>query len=384
MKQNIQVLTGAEAAAEATRQIDPDVVSAYPITPQTPIIEKIAELKAEGKVTSEIILVESEHSAMSVVVGAAAGGVRAMTATSSQGLALMWEILPIASGLRLPIVMNLVTRALSSPINIHGDHSDAMGVRDLGWIQIFSENPQEVYENNFLAIKLAEDPEVRLPAMICQDGFVTSHCAERILIYPNEIVKEFLGRPFVKESLFNKKPLTFGPLVLPDYYFEFKRQQNEAMKKVKKVYLKVGKKLSQITSHQYPLFESYKLKDAKAAIVTMGSTAGLVKAAVDELRKKGQKVGLLKIRLFRPFPYQEVAKTLEKVKIIGVLDRALNLGSLPSLATDIHLASPKHLIQSYVFGLGGRDVKAQEIKKVFEELLKGKVDKEPRFIGLRE
>ena len=231
-------LTGAYSAAEAMRQINPDVVAAYPITPHSPIVERFAQFVADGKVDTEMIRVESEHSAMSACVGACAAGARVMTATSSAGLALMWEILGVASGLRLPIIMNVVNRALSAPINIHCDHSDSMGARDLSWIQIYSENAQEVYEHNLLALKLAERKDVLLPAMVCQDGFITSHGVENVEIFPDETVRKFAGEYKPEKYLLNlKDPVTFGPLQLTDYYFETKRRQEAAMKKAKAAFL---------------------------------------------------------------------------------------------------------------------------------------------------
>lgn len=373
-------LTGAYAAAEAMRQINPDVVAAYPITPQSPIMELFAKFVSDGKVDTELITVESEHSAMSACVGSAAAGARTMTASSSQGIALMFEILPIAAGLRLPILMEVATRALSSPLNIHCDHSDVMSVRDSGWIQIFCENAQEVYENTLLGLKLAE--EIKLPAMIIQDGFITSHSVEGVNIFDDEIVKDFVGEYKPSYSLLDiDNPITVGAFALPDYYFEIKRKQEEGMRETKKKYLEVGDKLKKITNNSYPYFESYKLKDAKYVIVAAGSTAGTIKEVVDKIREKGEKVGLLKIKLFRPFPAKEIKETLEDKKI-AVLDRSLSFGTFPPIYSEI-----KKLIsdvQSYVYGLGGRDVFSSDIKKVFDDLKNKEVSDEIRFLGLRE
>ena len=373
-------LTGAYAAAEAMRQINPDVVAAYPITPQSPIMELFAKFVSDGKVDTELITVESEHSAMSACVGSAAAGARTMTASSSQGIALMFEILPIAAGLRLPILMEVATRALSSPLNIHCDHSDVMSVRDSGWIQIFCENAQEVYENTLLGLKLAE--EIKLPAMIIQDGFITSHSVEGVNIFDDEIVKDFVGEYKPSYSLLDiDNPITVGAFALPDYYFEIKRKQEEGMRETKKKYLEVGDKLKKITNNSYPYFESYKLKDAKYVIVAAGSTAGTIKEVVDKIREKGEKVGLLKIKLFRPFPAKEIKEILEDKKI-AVLDRSLSFGTFPPIYSEI-----KKLIldvQSYVYGLGGRDVFSSDIKKVFDDLKNKEVSDEIRFLGLRE
>lgn len=382
---NLKALTGGEAAAEAMRQINPDVFAAYPITPQTPIIQSFAQLAADKKVETKFILVESEHSAMSLVVGAAAAGGRAMTATSSQGLALMSEILPITSGMRLPIVMNLVTRALSAPINIHNDHQDAMMVRDLGWIQIFCENNQEVYENNFLAMRLAEESKISLPIMVCQDGFITSHNTEGVKIYPDGVIKKFLGDFRPKYSLLDlKNPVTMGPLALPDYYFEIKYQVVQAMEKARKKYLIVGKELGKITGRRYDYFEKYLLNDARAVVVALGSVAGTVRGTVDKLRKQGKKVGLLKINLFRPFPYQEVKKALAKVKTIGILERTMGFGAYSPLSGEIrHCSSGNQKVQDYSFGLGGRDIGPEEIENIFDQLLKGRISEQAKYIGLR-
>lgn len=381
----LKALTGGEAAAEAMRQINPDVFAAYPITPQTPIIEKFAQMVADKKVKTEFINVESEHSALSAVIGASAAGGRAMTATSSQGLALMVEILSVASGLRLPIVMNLATRALSAPINIHNDHQDAMMVRDLGWIQIFCENNQEVYENNFLALRLAESPEVLLPVMVCQDGFTTSHNTEGVKIYQDKVIKKFLGSYKPKYPLLNlKKPITIGALALPDYYYEIRTQIVRAMDQAKNRYLTIGRELKKITGRPINYFEEYFLEDSRAIIVAMGSVCGTVKFVVDKMRDKGEKVGLLKINLFRPFPYQEVEKVLSKVKQIGVLERVAGFGSYSPLYSEINHCLKNKRAQAYVCGLGGRDIKPEDIEKVFVQLLEKRIDSRPRYLGLRQ
>ncbi len=382
---NLKALTGGAAAAEAIRQINPDVFSAYPITPQTPIIQGFAQMVADKKVETKFILVESEHSALSVIVGSTAAGGRSMTATSSQGLALMSEILPVASGMRLPIVMNLATRALSSPINIHNDHQDAMMVRDLGWIQIFCENNQEVYENNFLAVRLAESPEVMLPVMVCQDGFITSHNIERVTVWPDRVIKKFLGEYRPKHFLLDlKNPSTMGPFAMPDYYFEIKHQVVVAMEKAKKTYLAVGRELRKITGHRYGCLEKYFLADARAVIVVMGSTAGTVRGVVEEMRKQGKKVGLLKINLFRPFPYQEVKRALAGVGMVGVLERTMGFGSVSPLAGEIRISLAGKRIRDYSFGLGGRDIGAEEIEKIFLQLLGNRTVDRPQYIGLRK
>lgn len=390
-----KALTGAQAVAQAMRQINPDVVSVFPITPQTAIMMQFSQFHADGLVETELVRVESEHSAMSCCVGASAAGARAMTATASAGLALMWEILGVASGLRLPIIMPVVNRALSAPINIHGDHSDAMGARDQGWIQIFCENGQEAYENTMLAVKLAEHKDVMLPVMVCQDGFITSHGVQNVNLFEDKVVKKFVGDYEPKKWLLNTDdPVTYGPLQLQDYYFETQKQRADAMLASKKIYLEIGKELSKITGSNYPLFEEYKLKDAEAVIVVMSSTAGNTKVVIDKMRAEGKKVGLLKPKLFRPFPYTEIAKALANKKYVAVLDRSENYGANAPLFGEIKNALfdsvvcgdkdvcvPK--LKSYIFGLGGRNIFESDIEDVFDVLLSDNFDNKVGYIGLR-
>ena len=296
-------LSGNEAVATSMKQINPDVVAAFPITPSTEMPQYFSTFVANGTVDTEFVAVESEHSAMSACIGAQAAGSRAMTATSANGLSLMWEMIYIASSLRLPIVLNLVNRAVSGPLNIHNDHSDAMGVRDAGWIMLFSENNQEAYDNNLMAHRIAEHENVQLPIMICQDGFITSHSIENIELEEDSEVKKFVGEYHPEHYLLNKKePIAVGPLDLQAYLFEHKAQQAEAMKAAKQVILDISKDFEKMTGRTYGLFEEYKLADAEIAIVCMNSTAGTTKAAVDKLRENGIKAGLLKIRVYRPFP----------------------------------------------------------------------------------
>jgi pyruvate ferredoxin oxidoreductase alpha subunit len=384
-----KAITGAEAAAEAMRQINPDVVVAYPITPQTPIVEQFAKYVANGIVDTEMVPVESEHSAMSATVGAEAAGARAMSATSSQGLALMWEIVAATPGLRLPIVMPLVNRTISAPLNIHCDHSDVMGITTLGWIQIFSENAQEVYENLLLAIRVAEDTRVQLPAMVNQDGFITSHAVEPVEIFDDAAVRAFVGLRSLDRGLLDLQHVqTVGAMVLPDYLLEVKRAEEEAMTHVFEVYTEVGKELSAITGRQYPFFETYRTEDADAVIVVLNSAAGTAKVAVDAMRAQGKKVGLLKPILFRPFPYAEVRDALKNVPVIGVLDRSMDFGAYAPVYTEmrnvLYELDKRPATQSYIYGLGGRDIMTTEIETVFEELLSGNLDPQhQRYIGLR-
>jgi len=373
-------LTGGAAVAEAWRQIDPDVMAVYPITPQTPIIETYAKFASDGKVATEVIQVESEHSAISACVGASASGVRTVTATSSQGLALMNEMLYIASGMRLPIVMAISARALAAPINIHGDHSDVMGARDAGWIQIFSENVQEVYDNVFIATKLAE--KTNFPVMAIMDGFNTSHTVENLEILNDSEAKKFVGefKP-VKSLLDFKNPITLGALALQDSYFEFKVNQEKAMQEVRAQYKKIAKDFEKISGRKKGFFEEYKTSGAERVIVLMGSAVGTAKEVVDKLRKAGEKVGLLKINLFRPFPAEEIIKTLKKVKKITILDRAQSIGTMPPLYTEIlNAVGSNKKLSSYVYGLGGRDIFQKDMEKVFQDLKNKKGSDEIKYI----
>ncbi|NQT46038.1 MAG: pyruvate ferredoxin oxidoreductase [Candidatus Omnitrophica bacterium] len=374
------------------KQINPDVVAAYPITPQTSLMQKFADFVADGDVDTEMVLVESEHSAMSACVGSAAAGARTMTATSANGLALMWEILYIASGNRLPIVMPVVNRALSAPINIHGDHSDTMGARDSSWIQLFSENAQEAYENTIQAVRIAEHKDVLLPIMVTLDGFIISHGMETVDIYDDKRVKDFVGEFKPDHTLLNfKKPLTFGPLDLFDYYFEHKRQQAEGMKNALRVIEEVGMDFRKTFGKAYRHTEGYKLDDADVAIVLLGSTAGTAKEVIDQLRQEGKKVGQLKIRTFRPFPEEEIANILSRFKAIAVLDRSDGFNAIGGpLYNDIKAAlygKTSVPIVNYIYGLGGRDIPVGDIRKVFEDLLetaRTKEIKEPlTYLGVR-
>jgi pyruvate ferredoxin oxidoreductase alpha subunit len=385
--------TGNEAMAEALRQINPDVVAAYPITPATEIAMIFAQFVADGEVDTEYVAVESEHSAMSATLGAAAAGVRAMTATSSQGLALMYEILPIASALRLPIVMPEVNRAISGPINIHCDHSDTMAAKDFGWLHIFSENAQEAYDNVLQAIKIAEDTRVRLPAMVTTDGFIISHCMEQIETIDDDKAKAYIGEYKPEYSVLDvDKPISVGSLDLQDYYFEHKYAVAEAMRAAKDVILEVGRDFGKKFGRPYGLFEEYRLNDADIAIVALGSTAGTTKAVVDGLRDRNIKAGLLKPRVFRPFPYVEMANALSKVKAVAVFDRSDSFSSAGGpLFTEIRSALYDSAVRpkliNYIYGLGGRDISKEEIEGVYHELEEtaktGKIDNVYRYLGVR-
>ncbi len=385
-------LSGADAVAYGMKQINPDVVAAFPITPQTEIMERFEKFYADGEVDTEMIRVESEHSAMSAAVGASAAGARAMTATSANGLALMWEIVYIAASTRLPIVMNVVNRALSGPINIHCDHSDSMGCRDSGWLQIYSENGQEAYENTIFAVRLAEHPKVRLPMMVCQDGFITSHSVEPVEFIEDSKVKKYIGEFKPEFSVLDAEhPITLGPLDLFDYYFEHKRQQIEAMENARKAFLEVAADFEKVCGRKVELFEDYFAKDADYVIVVMSSTAGTAKEVVDKLRKEGRNVGLIRPRLFRPFPYSEIAGALEGKKAVAVMDRACSFGAQAGpLCIEIRSAllslKKQPEIFSYIFGLGGRDTSMDDIESVFNDLIskKAKPAGYVAYLGVRE
>ena len=387
------ILTGNDATAEAMRQIDPDVVAAFPITPQTELMHKFAEHVADGDVKTEFVLVESEHSAMSAAVGAAAAGARAMTATSANGLALMWEIVYIAASYRLPIVMPVVNRALSGPINIHCDHSDTMGCRDSGWIQLYSEDAQEAYDNVLQAVRIAEHPDILLPVMVTFDGFIISHTAEVLEGLEDAEVKNWVGEHEPKYSLLNTDdPVTFGPLDLQDYYFEHKRQQTEAMWRAPAIIKEIGKAYGELSGRSYELIEKYRLEDAELVLVAIGSTCGTTKVVVDELREKGTKAGLLKIRSFRPFPEREIAEALRNARAIGVLDRSISFGAPggpvhKEIRAALYGTGREIGIVNYIYGLGGRDMSMENIKTAFAGLEKvaseGTPDDNIRFLGLR-
>ena len=386
-------LSGNEAAAIAMKQINPDVVAAFPITPSTEIPQYFSTFVSNGQVDTEFVAVESEHSAMSACIGAEAAGARAMTATSANGLSLMWEMIYIASSLRLPIVLSLVNRAVSGPLNIHNDHSDAMGVRDAGWIMLFSESNQEAYDNLLMAHRIAEHKDVLLPLMVCQDGFITSHSIENIELLEDDKVKAFVGEYHPEHYLLNdKEPIAIGPLDLQAYLFEHKAQQGNAMKAAKKVIAEVSKEFEELTGRKYSFFESYKMEDAERVIVCMNSTAGTTKAVVDELREKGEKVGLIKVRMYRPFPAEEIAEALKGAKAVAVLDKSDSLnGAGGALFEDVVSAMYTSNIHvptvNYVYGIGGRDTTTKEINSVYSDLNSvvgnDKVENPYRYLGLR-
>jgi len=366
-------LSGNEAVAFAMKQINPDVVPVYPITPSTEIPQYFSTFVANGTVSTEFVPVESEHSAMSAAIGASAAGARVMSATSSQGLSLMYEMLYIASGMRLPIVLTCVNRAVSAPINIHNDHSDSMGARDCGFIQLYCETNQEAYDNIIMAVKIAE--ECKLPVMVCYDGFITSHSVENIELLEDDIVKKFVGEYEPEHYLLNPNEyVSMGPLDLQNYFFEHRKQLADAMVNAKEVIAKVSKEFGDISGRYYTEFESYKLDDAELGLVVLNSTAGTAKTVVDKLRREGLKVGLLKPRIFRPLPYTELANSLKHLKALAIMDKADSVNGMSGplyteLVTALHKENVHIPAMDIIYGLGGRDVKATDIEIVFNKLL---------------
>ena len=387
-------LSGNEAVATALRQINPDVFPAFPITPSTEIPQYFSSYVANGLVDTVFVPVESEHSSMSATIAAEAAGARSLTATSSCGLAYMWEPLYVAASDRLPLALALVCRALSGPININCDHSDVMGARDAGWIQIFAENNQEAYDNFVQAYRIAEHPSVRLPIMVCQDGFITSHGVENIELLEDEKVKAFVGEYNPEHYMLKKdEPMAVGPYGVPAYYMEAKRAQLEALYNAKQVALDVAKEFATISGREYGLFEEYKTEDADFVMVIIGSAAGTAKDAADALREQGIKAGVLKIRLFRPFPAEEIAEAIKHAKVVACMDRTESYnGNCGPLGAEVKAAlygtenAPKML--NYVYGLGGRDVTVESLTSVFADMQTvektGELGATYRYLSIRE
>jgi len=405
-KQEVLALNGDEAVAYAVKQSDVDVVAAYPITPQTIIVEKFSEYVANGEVETEFVCTESEHSALTACLSASVTGARAFTASASAGLALMHEMLFVTSGCRAPVVMAIANRALSAPLNIHGDHSDTIVERDSGWIQIYVENAQEVYDSTIQAFKIAENPEVLLPVMICLDGFTLSHSLENVWVLPDDVVKKFIGSrqiPLVttherKKAPFKldpETPMTMGPVAFPNYYFEFKRQQEESMRKALEMIQQANEEYAEVSGRRYGdgLLEPYCLEDAEIAIICLGSTAGTVKTVVDELRSEGAKVGLLRIRTFRPLPVMGIVKELEKMRAVAVMDRSMSFGGhggpvFHEVRHALYDARAHPYVVNYIYGLGGRDTSPSQIQKIYQDLQtilqKRHIENPINYVGLRE
>lgn len=405
-KQNLRALNGDEAVAYAVKQADVDVVSAYPITPQTIIIERFSEYVHNGEVDTEFVCVESEHSALSMCLAASATGARVFTASASAGLALMHEILYVTSGARAPVVMAIANRALSGPINIHCDHSDSMVERDAGWIQIYVENSQEAYDSIVQAFRIAEHNDLLLPTMVMLDAFFLSHTLESVNVLPDETVRKFVGTrkiPLIRGhkgklvpfKLDPENPITMGPLDLYDYYFEHKRQQEEAMQRAPRIIKEIHDEYARISGRKYGngLIEPYRLEDAEIATVCLGSTAGTTKTVVDQLRTKGIKAGLLRLRTYRPYPVKDIINALENVKAIAVMDRSHSFGAhggpiFHEIRHTLYEASIHPQIVDYIYGLGGRDMPQTLIHEIYKDLQKiletKRVEKPVQFIGVRE
>ena len=385
-------MSGSEAIAKAVVQSNVDFVSAYPITPQTIIVERLSDLVASGETKTAFVNVESEHSALSACVGASLAGGRVFTATSSQGLALMHEVLYLTSGLRCPIVMAVANRALSAPISIHGDHSDMMGSRDSGWIQLYVENAQEGYDWCIQAYKIAEDERVSLPFTVNMDGYVITHSVEPIALIDDAAVGNFLPPRQSRFKIDVKNPITFGTLTLPDYYMEFKKQQDDAMRNVPEVFTEVTKSFTDLSARHYDSIVPFELEDAKVAIVSLGSASGTIRWVARRLRKQGLPVGAVKIALYRPFPHEEVGRILENIDVVIVLERALSLGShCGPLGSDVvcslYNRSGQPRVMDVVAGLGGRDLSPDNIEQMFRtglEAAKGPTGLEFEFAGVRE
>lgn len=406
VNQQMMALNGDEAIAYAAKQSDVDVVAAYPITPQTIIVEKFSEYVANGEVQTEFICTESEHSALAACIAASATGARTFTASASAGLALMHEMLFVASGCRTPIVMAIANRALSAPLNIHGDQSDSMAQRDSGWIQIYVENSQEAYDSILQAFRIAEDTGVLTPIIVGLDGFTLSHSLENVRVLDDETVKEFVGVRKLPEVLTHEgkmapfrldpaNPMTMGPIAFPNYYFEFKRQQEEGMRNALDLIQKVNDEYAKLTGRSYGngLMERYQLDDAEVAVVCVGSTSGTLKTIVDEMRQEGHKVGLLRLRTFRPLPVEALRSALENVKVIAVMDKSMSFGGnggavFHEVRHVLYDAKSHPQIVNYIYGLGGRDSSPRELRRIYEDLLRtlktGTVEKHVTYLGLRE
>ena len=388
-------MSGNEAVAHAIKQINPDVMPAFPITPSTEIPQFVATMIANGEIDTEFIPVESEHSSMSAAIGSSAAGARTLTATSSCGLAFMWEVLYVAASNRLPIAMAVVNRGLTGPLNINAEHSDSMGARDSGWLQIYAENNQEAYDNFLQAYRIAEHPDVKLPIMICQDGFITSHAVENITLWDDDKMKKFVGEYEPEHYLLKEdEVMAVGPYAASGYCMEAKKAQTEAMKRAKKVILDVAKEFEAITGQSYGFFEGYRLEDADYALVAIGSVCGTAKDAVDAMREKGLRAGLLKIRVFRPFPAEEIADALKHCRAIAIMDRSEGYNAVggplgAEVTAALYRAKAQTEVVNIMYGLSGRDVRVEDLEEVFDNLVKlgdgEKVyDETCPYLGLRE
>jgi len=396
-KSTIAALDGAHAVATAMRQINPDLVAAYPITPQTAIVQTFSQFVADGVVDTEFVPVESEHAAMSCCVGASAAGGRVMTATAANGLALMWEIVYIAASMRLPIIMPVVNRALSAPLNIHCDHSDSMGARDAGWIQLYGESAQEAYDNTIQAVRIAEHPDLLTPVMTMQDGFITGHGVERVETLSDQAVKDFVGTYKPEHSLLDvDNPATYGAWDMYDYYFEHKRQQTDALSKAMPIIREIGQEYGKLSGRTYGILDTYEMDNAEMAVVVLSSSAGTARTAVRALRAKGVKIGMVKPRVFRPFPAKELAELLQNVSAVGVMDRSISFGAMDGCgplflelcAALFSHGNRKTRVINYIYGLGGRDLLPAHVEQIAKNLqdiaATGDVKQTVNYLGLRE
>ena len=370
----------------------------FPITPSTEIPEYFSKYIADGKIISNLILVESEHSAMSAAIGSSLSSARTATATSSNGLAYMWEMLHIAASMRTPIIMELVCRSISGPLNIHNDHSDAIGMKDTGWIMLFSKNNQDVYDNTIIGTMIAENSNVLLPISICQDGFITSHSIENIEILEDDEVTKLVGKYNNKVNLLDKEnPVTVGPLDLPTHLFEHKRLQVEALVNAKKVFKEISEKYEKISGRKINMIDTYMVEDADTVIIAIGSTAETIEEVVDRRRKNGEKVGVIAIRMFRPFPEEEIISALRNVKNIAVMDKvmdySLNGGPLyKEIISAIYDMKEKEkskdinkniIVSNYIYGIGGRDIGVDDIEGIFDDILDNSNNEKIRYVGLK-
>ena len=387
-------MSGNEAVANALRQINPDVFPMFPITPSTEIPQYFANYVSNGLVDTEFITVESEHSSMSAAIGASAAGARALTATSSAGLAFMWEVLGVAASHRVPVVLAAVCRALTGPLNINCDHSDTMGARDSGWIQLYAETNQEAYDNMVMAYRIAEHKDVMLPIMICQDGFITSHAVMNMELLDDDVVKNFVGEYEPEDYLLNpNETYAVGPYAITDYYMESRKAQAHAMENAKQVIKDIAEEFEKISGRKYGLIEEYRMEDAEYAVVIIGSAAGTTKEAIDHMRENGEKVGLTKVRSFRPFPGEEIAASLKKCKAVAIMDRSesfsTNGGPLGAETMQaMYTARCTALTIDIMYGIGGRDVTVDDMINVYDTLkdiaATGETGDVYRYMGLRD
>jgi len=381
-------INGDSAVALAWKQIDPDVCAAYPITPQTIIVERFAEYVADGEVSTEFVCVESEHSALTLCVTSSSAGARTFTATASQGLAYMWEMLPIAASMRVPLMMAVANRAVSGPIDIHNDHGDVMSARDCGWISIFAENVQEAYDMSIIAPRIAEHHDVQLPVLVNLDGFILTHAIERITALEEDVVKKFVGEFKPLYPLLDvKHPISHNLMDGPLFYFPHKYQMVLAMNKVPKIAKDVFGEFEKISGRKYNIVEQYRCEDAECIAIVLGSAFGTMKEAIDQMRKEGKKVGVAMPRIFRPWPVEELAKLMKGKKAVIVMDKHLSVGAYGPMFPEVVAAAledermPK--MYNYIYGLGGADTMVSDFISIFKDVEAGK-GKRVNYLGVKE